>query len=444
MDRVEAECRMAEPPAARRARRRPPRRGPALERCQRRPPRRRARPTWPRPAAAATRARRRRSPARRASTPLCCHRATRARAGSPRPRPRRPRRRQRRAPAPARVPRAARRAARPRPRVRPRSRRAGHGEGPPSRAEASLPAAMTVADAPPMDLPATACAWCGSDAARGRPPWRRARPVRALRAAATVAVAVEPTLARLRGLYRPDPAASPAPATPPQRARGPSRSAARRHRAARPGARRGRRRRHADDALSGTGREAWASSVAARRPTWFRRHRGHRGRLGRDRLLALARAPAAAAAALEARRAEARARRRARDRRAEPRQPPGAAFGDRWLALDLPRHLVHLPAGRLVARLETLGLRGRAGEPPARRPGRLRLAARPRRPAARPTRPLRRDPQARGAQPRRSPRRRRAARSSPARSCSRWPPSPALAEAALGAAAASTWRRGAA
>lgn len=32
-------------------------------------------------------------------------------------------------------------------------------------------------------------------------------------------------------------------------------------------------------------------------------------------------------------------------------------FGDRWFALDLPRHLVHLDADTLVARLEDLGLR---------------------------------------------------------------------------------------
>jgi SAM-dependent methyltransferase len=31
-------------------------------------------------------------------------------------------------------------------------------------------------------------------------------------------------------------------------------------------------------------------------------------------------------------------------------------FGDRWLALDLPRHLVHLPADALVERLRSLGL----------------------------------------------------------------------------------------
>jgi len=32
-------------------------------------------------------------------------------------------------------------------------------------------------------------------------------------------------------------------------------------------------------------------------------------------------------------------------------------FGDRWFALDLPRHLVHLPASTLLRRLDELGLR---------------------------------------------------------------------------------------
>jgi hypothetical protein len=32
------------------------------------------------------------------------------------------------------------------------------------------------------------------------------------------------------------------------------------------------------------------------------------------------------------------------------------AFGDRWLALDLPRHLVHVPAPTLLARLRSIGL----------------------------------------------------------------------------------------
>jgi hypothetical protein len=32
-------------------------------------------------------------------------------------------------------------------------------------------------------------------------------------------------------------------------------------------------------------------------------------------------------------------------------------FGDRWFALDLPRHLVHLPAETLLRRLNELGLR---------------------------------------------------------------------------------------
>lgn len=33
------------------------------------------------------------------------------------------------------------------------------------------------------------------------------------------------------------------------------------------------------------------------------------------------------------------------------------AFGDRWLALDLPRHLVHMPAAALLRRLDELGMR---------------------------------------------------------------------------------------
>jgi Methyltransferase domain len=33
------------------------------------------------------------------------------------------------------------------------------------------------------------------------------------------------------------------------------------------------------------------------------------------------------------------------------------AFGDRWLALDLPRHLVHMPAAALVRRLRELDMR---------------------------------------------------------------------------------------
>jgi SAM-dependent methyltransferase len=34
-----------------------------------------------------------------------------------------------------------------------------------------------------------------------------------------------------------------------------------------------------------------------------------------------------------------------------------ARFGDRWLALDLPRHLVHVPAAALFAKLEAVGLK---------------------------------------------------------------------------------------
>jgi hypothetical protein len=39
-----------------------------------------------------------------------------------------------------------------------------------------------------------------------------------------------------------------------------------------------------------------------------------------------------------------------------PASLQATAFGDRWLALDLPRHLVHVPAATLLERLEALGL----------------------------------------------------------------------------------------
>ena len=52
------------------------------------------------------------------------------------------------------------------------------------------------------------------------------------------------------------------------------------------------------------------------------------------------------------------------------------AFGDRWLHLDPPRHLVHLARGRSSTGLERRGLRGRARLARARRPDRDRLARR--------------------------------------------------------------------
>ena len=104
-----------------------------------------------------------------------------------------------------------------------------------------------------------------------------------------------------------------------------------------------------------------------------------RGAVGGDRLLALARAPARRRARRSTRAAApARARRRARRRRAERRQPAGAACsataGSRSTCPP-PRP----PAGgrRCSTGCEPLGLRGRARQPPARRPGRVRLAARP-------------------------------------------------------------------
>ena len=39
-----------------------------------------------------------------------------------------------------------------------------------------------------------------------------------------------------------------------------------------------------------------------------------------------------------------------------PASLQATAFGDRWLALDMPRHLVHVPQAALLARLRGLGL----------------------------------------------------------------------------------------
>ena len=60
-------------------------------------------------------------------------------------------------------------------------------------------------------------------------------------------------------------------------------------------------------------------------------------------------------------------------------------FGDRWLHLDLPRHLVHLSARALRSGLERPGFASRAGLLRPRRPDRDRLARRAGRRAARAT-----------------------------------------------------------
>ena len=74
-------------------------------------------------------------------------------------------------------------------------------------------------------------------------------------------------------------------------------------------------------------------------------------------------------------------------------------FGDRWFHLDLPRHLVHLPAPALDGAAASARPQRHPGQPLARRPGGVRLAPRPGRCAAGPAGPLRRDPPPRGAQP---------------------------------------------
>jgi SAM-dependent methyltransferase len=40
-----------------------------------------------------------------------------------------------------------------------------------------------------------------------------------------------------------------------------------------------------------------------------------------------------------------------------PASAQARLFGDHWLALDLPRHLVHVPAAALISRLQGLGMR---------------------------------------------------------------------------------------
>ncbi len=72
-------------------------------------------------------------------------------------------------------------------------------------------------------------------------------------------------------------------------------------------------------------------------------------------------------------------------------------FGDRWLALDLPRHLVHLSPPALLSKIEAARAADRASQLPAGRAGRLRMGSRHRRPASRAPGPVRRHPSRRGA-----------------------------------------------
>ena len=76
----------------------------------------------------------------------------------------------------------------------------------------------------------------------------------------------------------------------------------------------------------------------------------------RGRLLALARAPAASPATRSCRPPGCSCPGGVdRRRRPQQRQPAGRAFGDDWLHLDLPRHLVHLTADALTPGLEARG-----------------------------------------------------------------------------------------
>ena len=172
----------------------------------------------------------------------------------------------------------------------------------------------------------------------------------------------------------------------------PARRAARQHRPAGPGARRRRRRRRrcstrcAAAAASATGLERSSDRADVR-------DQSTRGRRGGEWAAvvfwhSLEHLPEPGDGD-RAGRPPAQARRRARRRRAERRAAcRRAAFGDRWLHLDLPRHLVHLSATSLRAGLASSACAIERTSLHARRADRVRLAGRPRRHAAGPPRPL--------------------------------------------------------
>ena len=116
-------------------------------------------------------------------------------------------------------------------------------------------------------------------------------------------------------------------------------------------------------------------------------------------------------------------------------------FGERWLALDLPRHLVHLPAARWSAAWRRRAGRG-ARQPLARRAGRCSAGCTASSARSRAARPVRRDPPSRRppgpARPRAGERGR-----SPRRSCSCPSPRSSLCgiETALRSAAAPSTSR---
>ena len=180
---------------------------------------------------------------------------------------------------------------------------------------------------------------------------------------------------------------------------GPARRPGRPDRTPRAGPRRRRRRRHAARRAAGAGPEAArARARLAPRRRARRRHLRGRRRVGGGRLLALARAPARPRGGDRPRRRSSRPGRRPAGRHPEHRQPAGARLR-RPLAPSRPAAPSGPPARRGADRPPARARAdGRAGQPLARRAGRVRLAARLGRDASRPARPLRRDPAPGGAQ----------------------------------------------
>jgi SAM-dependent methyltransferase len=228
---------------------------------------------------------------------------------------------------------------------------------------ASLPAAMPVADAPPADLPATACAWCGADLPAGTDrSGGRARCDRC-GAATTDPWPSQSTLEdAYRGWYRPETG----------RFSGPGDALLKRSR--------GALAKRLDkitppggpvldvgagdgtllDALRRTGRDATGLELVSTRPDIEARD-----------ITDLDPDPRYAAIVFWHSLEHLPQPGRALEAAARLLVPGGVlvvavpnsdslqakAFKDRWLALDMPRHLVHLPANALIERMQTDGLR---------------------------------------------------------------------------------------
>jgi SAM-dependent methyltransferase len=220
---------------------------------------------------------------------------------------------------------------------------------------------MTVADAPPTDLPVTACAWCAADL-----PASADRSGGRVRCASCGAATTDPwpsgeTLARAyEGWYRPDGGRFSGPGDALlKRSRGAL--AKRLDRIAPPGPMLdvGAGDGTLIDALRRHGRETIGLELVSTRPDIRAADITEIEETGFAAIVfwhSLEHLPKPAAAL------EAAARKLASGGVLVVAVPnsdslQARAFGDRWLALDIPRHLVHLPAKALLDRLAELGLR---------------------------------------------------------------------------------------